>query len=165
MTDHRTLRLAQLEVTPARVEALVKYQRSVAAHLAEPGHEAWAGRIAFAHGAGLKDSGLDAQDARKLSAVAADYCGRRWQSKRLEARLADARARAAEGKATPKDTALLTKIPGELVRLADFSAFTSLHGEGALTAISAREDVLLELHERLAHLEGEGHLHRAPGIQ
>lgn len=160
MTDQRTLRLAQLEVTPARLEALVRYQRAVAARLAEPGRDGWAGQLAFAHAAGLKESGLDAQDARKLSAIAADYCRRRWQVKKLEARLAEAKARVEAGKASKKDRALLGKIPAEIIRLGDLSAFTGLHGKAALEAIAAREAELLELHERLARLEGEGHLHR-----
>jgi hypothetical protein len=160
MRDHRTLKLAQLAVTPERVEALVRYQRAVARNLAERGNEAWAGRIAFAHAAGLKDSGLDAQDARKLSAVVADYCRRRWQQRRLEARLAEAKARVGAGQANAKDRDLIGKIPGEVIRLGDLSAFIGLNGKAALEAIAAREAELLELHETLARLEGEGHLHR-----
>jgi hypothetical protein len=159
MTDERTLRMAHLEVTPARVEAVMKYQRTVVSHLGDKGQDGWAGRVAFAHSAGCKESGLDAQDARKLSAVVADYCGRRWQAKRLEMRLEEAKAKVAAGKASAKDKDLVTKIPSELARLADFSSFSGMHGEPALKAIQSREAELLELHEKLAHLEGEGHLH------
>lgn len=162
MTDLKTLRLAQLQLTPERVEALIRYQRTVAGHLARAGKEDWAGRLAFAHADGLKASGLDGQDARKLSAVAADFCGRRWQVRRLTERLAGAKARVAAGGARPagKDAALVAKIPAELARLEDHSAFVALHGDAALAALQARETELLELHEQLAHLEGEGHLHR-----
>jgi hypothetical protein len=160
MTDHRTLRLAHLQLTQERVAALVKYQSTVARHLGEPGHDGWAGHLAFAHAAGLKESGLDAQDARKLSAVAADYCGRRLQVRRLEQRLADAKAKVASGKASKKDADLAARIPGELNKVGDFSAFASLHGPDALANVQAREAELLELHEKLARLEGEGHLHR-----
>lgn len=161
MTDQRTLRLAQLQLTKERVDALVKYQRTVASHLAEPGHDGWAGHLAFAHAAGLKESGLDAQDARRLSAVAADYCGRRLQVIRLEQRLADARARITAGKASKKDADLAARIPSELLRVGDFSTFAGMHGPEGLAAVQAREAELLELHEKLARLEGEGHLHRA----
>jgi hypothetical protein len=161
MRDQRTMRLAQLQITKERVDAVVAYQRTVAQHLGEPGHEGWAGHLAFAHAAGLKASGLDAQDARKLSAVAADFCGRRLQVKRLEQRLADAKAKIAAAKATKKDADLAAKIPAELLRVGDFSVFTGLHGPEALANLQAREAELLELHEKLAHLEGEGHLHRA----
>lgn len=167
MGDERTLRLAKVAVTPGGVQALLRYQREVAKALADPAVKDWPGRVAFAHSAGLKAAGLDPLDVQKLSVAAAEFCGRRWQVRRLGARLAEAKAKVeaarAAGQAPPaREEDLAQRLPKELQRLEDLSALEALHGPGSVDALRAHEAELLALHETLAHLEGKGHLHPQP---
>lgn len=154
MTDLKTLRLASLQLSPDRLEALLTYQRTLLAELAQAGHPEWSGRYAFAHGRALAASKLDLVELGKLKALVAEFCGRRSAAQLVKARVAVAEAGGSE-----RDARILERARKELHKLDDLSAFSERYGAEATALLQRREGELVELHRALAKQEGGGHLH------
>jgi hypothetical protein len=164
MADARTLRLAHPDVSPEKLEAFIRYQRAMLKALLETSGDDWAGRFAFAHAHGLKDSGLDALDQRRIASAVESFCGRRWSARTVAERIAEAKARVEEARAhgrelPPREAALVERGPDELKRLEDFSDLEATLGSVTLASLRAREADLLELHRAVASAEGRGHVH------
>jgi hypothetical protein len=157
MNDVKTLRLASLLLTPALLEAFLKYQRVLLAELA-PAQGEWAGRFAFAHGRALAESGLDVQHHSKLKALVGDFCGRRSACLTVQQKVAELEAQAHRGLG-PKQQAMLARARVELPKLTDLSEFSSRYGQEALGLLQAHELELVSLHRDLARVEGGGHVH------
>ena len=145
--DLKTLRLASLQLSPARLDAFVVYQRAMLEALSKPGADDWSGRLAFAHAQALRASGLDPGEYGKLKSLVADFCGRRSTYFAVK-------EKAELGAGAQRDRAL-----AELPRLDDLTTFAQRYGEEALAQLRAREEELLSLHRELARREGKGHLH------
>lgn len=152
VTDLKTLRLASLQLDAKRLDAFVRYEKTLLDELrSAAGAEDWSGRYAFAHGKALTASGLDLVELGKLKSLVADFSGRRSNVAQLKARLASG--------APAKHPAVLDRARAELPRLEDLSAFEARYGAEAVALLMAREAELVELHRELARQEGGGHLH------
>ncbi|MBL9037813.1 MAG: hypothetical protein JNG84_04790 [Archangium sp.] len=155
MSDVRTLKLASITITPERVRAFMTYQRTLVNELSAPGGGDWAGRVAFAHGRGLAESGLDILSQQQLRAAVADFCGRRSTVMALKEKLATPPTTDAEKERH-------ARAVRELPKLESLSEFEERYGTESLAALRAEEAELVRLHRRLAQLEGAGgHLHLA----
>ena len=152
MTDLKTLRLASLQLTAARLEGFITYQRTLLAELQRAPADDWNGRYAFAHGRALAASQLDLVELGKLKSMVGDFCGRRSASAEVKERLATIGD-------SPRDEQIAARAQKNLPRLDDLSHFTARHGAEALALLQSREAELLDLHRALARQEGTGHLH------
>jgi hypothetical protein len=164
MADARTLRLAHPDVTPEKLEAFVRYQKVLLKALIDSSGDDWAGRFAFSHAKGLKESGLDALEQRRIASAVEAFCGRRWSARTVAERLEVARKNVADAtargtKPSAKDATLVEKAPDELAHLEDLSELEAKLGAVTLASLKAREAEILELHRDVAQAEGRGHLH------
>ena len=165
--DVRTIKLAAPAVTDEALTRFLKYQRALLEHeSAHAGTPGWEGRMAFAHSAALRASGLEAGELGPLSAVCADFCAKRWAARELGARREEAERRIASAKrrgvVVPEhEFEVLESIEKERPRLEDLRPLEQRYGETTVALLRAREDELLELHRALATASGGGHLHRS----
>jgi hypothetical protein len=165
--DLRTIKLAAPAVTDEALTRFLKYQRALLDQgVAQANATGWEGRMAFAHAAALRESGMGASELGPLSAVCADFCAKRWAARELAGRREEAERHVAQAKrkgvAVPeREFEVLEAIEKERPRLEDLRPLEQRYGAEAVALLKAREDELLELHRALATASGGGHLHRS----
>jgi hypothetical protein len=158
--DTKTLALASIELTEARLEQFLSYQRVLLEELGRTGSgDGWSGRFAFAHQHALAHAGLDVITYEKVRAQVGDFHARASTLALVHQRLAAARQKVAaassEGAATdPADARLLDRAGKELPALEDWSDFRARYGAAALSLLQQRADEVARLHQLVAVAEG-----------
>jgi hypothetical protein len=157
--DDKTLRLSSIEISPADVDAFLRYQRAFRDYLefSPVCRAAWVEQLAEAHRRSLLDAGLDSTRHARLSPIAADFSGKRMTVRRLRQRLGElqlqiARTEADGGRAPVDDLELSARLTAELARLDPFTPLERRYGAGVIAALREREDDLVALHEQLSPL-------------
>ena len=128
--DLRSLRLAAPEVTVARLDRYLAFQRAMTAVPLSADPRA----VAAAHAEAVKVSGLSAREVGELDAVVRDFCGRRAVVRRVRRRMEAA------------DPPVRDRLEQELASRDDDGAVERRYGRQALEALLAREEALLALH-------------------
>lgn len=150
MSDVKTLRLANAAVDEAALEQFLRYQDALIEALTQRRGSDWAGAFAFAHASALQRSGLTDGVEHRLRALVADFAGRRSAAHEVRAKLSAASTLTAAQRAWAER---------EAARLDDLADFVARYGEGTAALLQKHEARVVELHQRLARLEGTGHLH------
>jgi len=156
--DLKTLTLASLELTEARLEQFLTYQRVLLEELARTDAKGgWSGRFAFAHQHALTQAGLDVVTYEKVRAEVGDFYARSSTVELVRGRVALARqkvAAAQAGSADPADQRLLDRADRELPALEDWGEFRARYGPAALALLQRRAEEVTRLHRAVAVAEG-----------
>jgi hypothetical protein len=151
MQDTNTLRLATVALDAPTLQRFIQYQTMLVEQLSQANQPEWAGRYAFAHTKAQELTGLDTVQLQRLRAMVADVAGRRATLEAVRDRLKVAAANDPRRPAANVD----------LHRLESTVDWEARYGKATVELLLAQEQKLVELHRRLAALEGGGHLHTA----
>jgi hypothetical protein len=139
--DDRTLRLAAPDLTAAKLQAFLRYQRAVAARLAQEAD------LATAHRDALAECSLDRGDFSKVEALCRAFCVKRLGHRELIRKREDLRARPVRDVSDDSEEKLSDAIRA---REGDVAALERRYGKDAVSLLLDHEQELLALHETLS---------------